>query len=108
MRPSSSCVGNVASGSGAAADLPLLLGPRAPVSILRRWAAALADASAALRRAHAGYRRWRRAQTIHAELSTLDDATLRDLGIHRDEIDSVAAEMTLAADRTRVRVLISI
>jgi len=47
------------------------------------------------------YRRRRHARAIYAALSDLDDRTLRDLGFHRSEIWSVAAEATGEAEQTR-------
>jgi uncharacterized protein YjiS (DUF1127 family) len=47
------------------------------------------------------YRRRRHARAITAALTGLDDPTLRDLGIHRSEIGSVAAEATGEAEQTR-------
>jgi uncharacterized protein YjiS (DUF1127 family) len=49
------------------------------------------------------HRRRRETQAIRGALSDLDDRTLRDLGFHRCEIGSVAAEATGEAEWTRVR-----
>jgi len=48
------------------------------------------------------YRRRRHTRAIYSALSDLDDRTLRDLGFHRSEIWSVAAETTGEAEQTRV------
>jgi uncharacterized protein YjiS (DUF1127 family) len=45
-------------------------------------------------------RRWRAARTLTA-LDGLDDATLRDLGLARAELASVAAELHAETTRTR-------
>jgi uncharacterized protein YjiS (DUF1127 family) len=58
----------------------------------------------AIRRAWQGYRRRREARAIYAALVGLDDRTLRDLGFHRSEILSVAAEATGQAEQTRMLV----
>jgi uncharacterized protein YjiS (DUF1127 family) len=56
-----------------------------------------------LRRAWERHRRHRDTRAIFNALSVLDDRALHDLGFHRSEILSVAAEVTGEADRTRVR-----
>lgn len=53
----------------------------------------------------ARYRLSRRERRIRHELQVLDDRTLHDIGIHRDEIASLAAEMTSQADCTRIGVM---
>jgi uncharacterized protein YjiS (DUF1127 family) len=58
----------------------------------------------ALRTAWIRYRRRREARGIYEALRGLDDRTLRDLGFHRCEIGSVAAEATGAAEHTRMHV----
>jgi uncharacterized protein YjiS (DUF1127 family) len=57
------------------------------------------------RDALARYRRRRQMRAIYDTLQGLDNRTLRDLGFHRSEIMSVAAEVVEEAERTRVRVL---
>lgn len=46
-------------------------------------------------------RRSRHRAASRRVLQSLDDRTLRDLGLHRCEIGSVVAELTLAAPATR-------
>ena len=55
------------------------------------------------RRSHLARQR-RDARDIERALRELDAYTLRDLGIYPDEIRSLAAEMTGAAQITRIRV----
>ena len=75
-------------------------------AVLGAMFAAVSDAVRTLaRRAYARYRRYRDAQETYETLSGLDDRALRDLGMHRDEIWSFAAETTGLAERTRVRVV---
>ena len=65
---------------------------------------AMRDAKRIVRRLRARRRERRRLQSTYNELRALDDHTLRDLGFHRDELMSVAAEVSGAAERTRTRV----
>jgi uncharacterized protein YjiS (DUF1127 family) len=48
----------------------------------------LADA---IRQSLLRFERWRAARRTHASLASLDDRMLRDLGFHRSEISSIAA-----------------
>jgi uncharacterized protein YjiS (DUF1127 family) len=50
------------------------------------------------------YRRRHQSRSIYHALQALDDRTLRDLGFHRCEIGSVAAEAAGEAEHTRMRV----
>ncbi|TMH65261.1 MAG: DUF1127 domain-containing protein [Betaproteobacteria bacterium] len=68
--------------------------------------AAIQAAREIVRRAHARHRQRQEAKAVHDTLWDLDDRTLRDLGFDRSEITSVAAEVTGAAERTRVRALL--
>ena len=66
--------------------------------------AAAQAAGAFLRRLYAAHQQRREASAIRQSLQQLDDHTLRDLGLSRDEISSVAAEATGIAECTRARV----
>jgi uncharacterized protein YjiS (DUF1127 family) len=68
-------------------------------------AAAIQAAGAIARRTYTRYRQRRQARAIYEALHQLNDHTLRDLGLDRSEITSVAAEVTGEAERTRVRVI---
>jgi uncharacterized protein YjiS (DUF1127 family) len=61
---------------------------------------------AIVRRVQARYRQRRKARAVYDALRHLDDRMLRDLGFDRSEISSIAAEVTGAAARERVRVLL--
>jgi hypothetical protein len=67
-----------------------------------RWVARLRSLANDLR---ARRRRDAAARDLRAALCALDDRMLRDLGFHRDEIASVAAEMHGHANPTRVRTM---
>ncbi|GMV58756.1 MAG: hypothetical protein AMXMBFR72_18600 [Betaproteobacteria bacterium] len=72
-------------------------------------ARAFADLAAdALRGAVAKWRAGRIARAARAELAQLDDRTLSDLGLHRSELGSIAAELAREADTNRRRVLLSL
>jgi uncharacterized protein YjiS (DUF1127 family) len=58
-----------------------------------------------LRQAAQRLRRWRAAASTRDELAALDAATLRDIGMHRSEAASVAAEVHGLAEAVRQRVL---
>jgi uncharacterized protein YjiS (DUF1127 family) len=96
-----------ANGFGDAGAIELYREARAHrAAVLGAMFAAVSDAVRTLARgAYARYRRYRDAQETYETLSGLDDRALRDLGMHRDEIWSVAAETTGLAERTRVRVV---
>ena len=64
---------------------------------------ALADITRAAADAWDRHERHREARAIRGALSELDDRTLCDLGFHRSEIGSIAAEATGEAEWTRIR-----
>jgi uncharacterized protein YjiS (DUF1127 family) len=66
------------------------------------FAATARAVAAMLRDAYAGYVRRREAKAVRLALGELDDRTLRDLGLDRSEIGSVAAEVAGGAERTRI------
>jgi uncharacterized protein YjiS (DUF1127 family) len=53
------------------------------------------------------WRRHRRAGDVYAALRELDTRTLRDIGLDRSEIASVAREIAGLADRQRIATLLS-
>lgn len=69
--------------------------------------AAIRAAGVIARRAYARYRQRRQAGAFYDALRQLDDHTLRDLGFDRSEIRSVVAEVTGAAEHTRLRVVLA-
>jgi len=68
-------------------------------------AAAIVSVGAFARETYARHVQRRQRASINDALRELDDHTLRDLGFHRSEITSIAAELTGAAEPTRVRTL---
>jgi uncharacterized protein YjiS (DUF1127 family) len=70
----------------------------------QRMAQAIADRIGDLLQA---MRRRRQRNRAQRELQSLSDQMLRDIGLHRAEIDSVVAESTGAAEATRRQVLAS-
>jgi uncharacterized protein YjiS (DUF1127 family) len=67
--------------------------------------AAFAATAKAGRHALKLYRRRRDAQATREALQRLDDRALRDLGFTRDEIGSIASELSGAAEASRVHAL---
>jgi uncharacterized protein YjiS (DUF1127 family) len=65
--------------------------------------AAVQAVVAIARRAYARQRQRQRASAIYDVLRRFDDLTLRDMGFDRNEIGSVAAEMSGKAEQIRVR-----
>ena len=61
--------------------------------------------AAFLRRLREAQQRRQHARQMRAELACLDARMLRDLGLHRDEINSIVAELTLEAKPTRMQAL---
>ena len=68
-------------------------------ALIRRACDIVADAA---RRAWQRYLRRRQMHAAYQALVALDDRALRDLGFHRSEIMSVAAELAGEAERTRM------
>lgn len=61
------------------------------LSLVRQLEQLLRDGAQQLKRRHAAARERRRVRDTLMSLRSLDDHTLRDLGIHRSEIASIAA-----------------
>jgi uncharacterized protein YjiS (DUF1127 family) len=97
-------------GHGFAGNDPTCEDPAISANVTEPWArhalAAVHAVGAIVRRAHARLRQRQAAKAIYDTLWDLDDRTLRDLGLDRSEITSVAAEVTGVAERTRMRALI--
>lgn len=92
----------VAEHTGSPPALPARGGRSFPLQAF--FVAAIRAARAFARRAYARHQQHRQMKSIGDLLRGLDDHTLRDLGFHRSEIWSVAAEMAGAAECTRVHV----
>ena len=60
-----------------------------------------------LNRWRAFWRRHRRASDVYSALRELDTRTLRDIGLDRSEIASVAREIAGLAERQRLATLLS-
>jgi len=75
--------------------------------VVDKAVAALRAATAFARRIAARGRRRRQARMFREELRGLDDHMLRDLGLDRSEIGSVACEMAGLTEATRSRILLS-
>jgi len=73
--------------------------PGIGAALRRAWI----SAGDAVRAFVARRRRRRQAAAFRDELRDLDDHTLRDLGFHRSEIESVAAEATGLVETTRAQ-----
>ena len=71
----------------------------------RLFATGLSWLGATLSRAYAEWQRRSHARAVYATLSQLDTRTLRDLGLDRSELTSVAAELTGSAALTRTRAI---
>jgi uncharacterized protein YjiS (DUF1127 family) len=69
------------------------------------WEARLDAVAAAVRQAYARWNQRRRAADTRRVLEQLDVRTLRDLGVDRSEISSVAAELAGDAEVTRMQVV---
>jgi uncharacterized protein YjiS (DUF1127 family) len=65
----------------------------------------IAAANSAAHRLHASWMRARSARATYRALRELDARTLRDLGLDRSEMRSVAAEIAGESDRTRAQAL---
>ncbi len=79
---------------------PTVANPRLPASALATLGAAANLLRKTVRHGFAAARRARDRRALRA----LDDATLRDLGVHVSEIDSFMAEAAGHAELTRLRV----
>lgn len=101
--------GDVAAGESASSGLPgsyeLHRAARADRSLMLGSiiVAAVQAVVAIARRAYVRQRQRHRASATYDVLRRLDDRMLRDLGIDRSEIGSVAAEMSGIEQQTRVR-----
>ena len=89
----------------AAGAAPQRAHARRPLTLAQVIAAAIRSAHAFARRMHEHQERRRRARAIRDELQQLDDRVLHDLGFHRGEIESVAAEATGSVESTRALTL---
>ena len=83
------------------AHYPLLLGGHPAMALLHATAAAAMET---LRRQAERHARRRAAHRTEQELGWFDDRTLRDLGLGRSEIGSIASESAGDVEATRQRI----
>lgn len=84
-------------------NLPMHIQMDLAPALLNEAGRALRTLRVAMRRIVARWRRYRQAAEMSASLHALDARTLRDLGFHRSEIDSVIAEIRGDAETARMR-----
>src|SRR4029453_8482854 len=84
------------------ADVALAV-PNGSATLVEILVAIASSAAAEAKRLHATWRRSRDAHATYLTLRSLDERTLKDVGLHRSELRSAAAKLASEVDRSRTQ-----